>query len=1380
MISFSEVHQIVMHGTSFTSIRGGSYIVSATSQIMTNLELSSTVFNNIFNVAGYYFKFSVCYGITINGENSSDVKTKSSWIQVHSGLAQGEILIKNSSYRNISVVLDPYELGSLYFLQIEVQGRLSLDNSEYLLLQGNNFSSILVDKSQQGFIQNVFRSPVILLALNNATVNMSENNFDTISSLPDDNIIGISATDIIIQNCLLHNLTYYEQSGAIYLIFSTLSVLNTTFNENRKLNDGPGGLLTLATANPNEKQVMNFTGVNFTRNMAQEATLMYIQGSQFNLTVADSAFKDNSAISAGLILISDVNNSNVTFSNVIFQYSQVPQTTGVEYLYDILEITKVTSAFPIRVKFSSCTLEVNGSFSGYLFVIQDNVQVELSVYNLIYQSSLTADLTSNDVNYTNSTGLTSSFGILRADKVNASFDTLEVKDLTMKDTSLFALACSGTPAVSSSFFIMNSQFYSLTLQGDASSILRLEDKGPNENSLCGVYIFLDQTNFENISKLGAGPVIRSLTSNIKSITSDSEVLFVKSSSFKNITNVTKGGVYYGRRRLHGDTSIVFNNCSFEDIKDAENGAVFYIDDTLPISGSGGTTRRLSQAQSEVFSVSSSRFSSISAVKGGVYYSDYQNQGQSVIHFESNSFDDVTVSNRGGVIHVNDSTVTTTGNHFNNVSAGISGSIIYSQDASANNAEIDLVNTITPPIGDSVKSISYAPNYLNVEIDSLDPIIRENFTNNSFILRNLTSDSLKRTKFHFTLMHRDSHRSQVVIDESTKNTVKMNFSLLSNSIIFEQECPGGRCSVSTQDQVILPGLANSIIQVDATYRPLEYPFYTASQQFMIELRPCVPGELNNSISGTCDLCADNSFSFDPSDQKCTACPVGATCINGSQIILQEGHWRSAWNSTYVVPCNDSGTRCSGGAYQNCSEGFSGPVCLQCDTDNSYLADGPMRCLKCSSNKGSLIAIGALLLLALSSYQYFLVYTTYKENKKQYEEFIGTPNQESPVRPGAFMVILTTYTQISSVIKKLSVGYLGELFGVSGAVGNPNQNVYFSVSCLYALITPDPFSMLKFKTILFVISPVAKLLVAFPFLLVGAIKNRKTVSIKRNLLMKVGLTATMLIILEQPGIIGVLCDYLACVKLDPYDSRRYVSSSPNIQCDTDDYNSFRKLFIIPCVAIWGAVIPLTFLLILYKNKARLESSEMLRVVFGSLYNNYSSQAYFWGIITMFFKICIFVLDSVITLDEFGKAAIFLLVIHPYFFIFKYRDPHLSKDLHRAEKYAIMSFLWTLSFILLKTQVTGDAFSKVLDLLMTVANGVAIGYLLYKISFVYIKKALGVFSMIKEKLANRKKGKNKQIELERPQASQTENTASVLASKPAQFTLDDTMRAQLQFQN
>ena len=127
----------------------------------------------------------------------------------------------------------------------------------------------------------------------------------------------------------------------------------------------------------------------------------------------------------------------------------------------------------------------------------------------------------------------------------------------------------------------------------------------------------------------------------------------------------------------------------------------------------------------------------------------------------------------------------------------------------------------------------------------------------------------------------------------------------------------------------------------------------------------------------------------------------------------------------------------------------------------------------------------------------------------------------------------------------------------------------MQCFLFYTIQDPFKLQWFKIVLFTLSPIMKtILISFIIIVRALIKKEE--NLKKKVLMRIGVVLVGLIILEQSGIIGALCDYLSCIRLDPSDETRYVTTNPNVQCGTASYNLFRNFFVIPALLVWGFLI------------------------------------------------------------------------------------------------------------------------------------------------------------------------------------------------------------------
>lgn len=324
---------------------------------------------------------------------------------------------------------------------------------------------------------------------------------------------------------------------------------------------------------------------------------------------------------------------------------------------------------------------------------------------------------------------------------------------------------------------------------------------------------------------------------------------------------------------------------------------------------------------------------------------------------------------------------------------------------------------------------------------------------------------------------------------------------------------------------------------------------------------MPGETNVTGSQGCTYCEKGTYSLNPSDQKCSSCPEGAFCAGGANISIKKGYYRSKVSQTelFVVDCNDTkgDERCLGGPNNTCDEKFTGPACLQCNLEKQYLpAGGKLGSCGICYEQGKLIAIAIFLLLASISYQIFMIKVTYTENQNVHRSRDEKPESAArELQPGEFMVIFSTFCQITSILSGMDLGESEILVGFTNLVGNSNIQVMFSLQCLYLLFERDNFTGLKFQILVYILSPVVKVGVA---ILIEIIRNLiwKDPQWKRMVFRRIGSVAVVLILLEQPSIVGILCDYLHCSRLDPLVDEYYILRHSNVQCYTDEYNFFSR--------------------------------------------------------------------------------------------------------------------------------------------------------------------------------------------------------------------------------
>lgn len=205
---------------------------------------------------------------------------------------------------------------------------------------------------------------------------------------------------------------------------------------------------------------------------------------------------------------------------------------------------------------------MSGLFAGHLVVLKNNENMNLNVTKLTYH------------NQSNSYEVALEYGLLRADRVNASLVHLDVEGLTIQESSLISIACPETSSVFGSIKISNSTFSLLNMSAD-SSILSISEPSLSEQETCAISISIIQNNFSNISSLDLGPLFQMSASKLIGMGNQPNVMTVNRNNFQNITS-NKGAIYSGKH-LTNNATVSFELNNFSNIHVREQGRIFYIE-----------------------------------------------------------------------------------------------------------------------------------------------------------------------------------------------------------------------------------------------------------------------------------------------------------------------------------------------------------------------------------------------------------------------------------------------------------------------------------------------------------------------------------------------------------------------------------------------------------------------------------------------------------------------------------------------------------------------------------------------------------------------------------------------------------------------------------
>ena len=564
------------------------------------------------------------------------------------------------------------------------------------------------------------------------------------------------------------------------------------------------------------------------------------------------------------------------------------------------------------------------------------------------------------------------------------------------------------------------------------------------------------------------------------------IIASENNTVKNIS-ASNGGFMF----LSGESQLFqvdLEQNTFQMMSVSGNGSIIYTSKSTSAGATPGssttTTRMLSSSQAQNMgniSLTDNQVSDIKASNGCIIYDTSSNN---TLNFTvvSNSFDSIMALQRGGGFYITQPLLTVNNNSFIDVSAGFAGNLLYALSNQIDEEAVNwsLENNIT---GQSEDLIAFGPTNLLIELvstadGSLLPLEGDNFPDYNPTVPNLTSYSLSEYLMYFTLV---TQSSQVVYDESDDIQLTMYFISLRDATNTQKyvgtNCNNSICIVYTSD-TILKGLAGDTILVNVTYQSAVYSQF---QQFNITLRSCIAGEINQTDSQQCVYCKSGTYSLTPTVPTCNECPlVGASCYGGQNISITAGYYRSSSSSTTlnIFNCNDTDApRCLGTQNNTCKKPFTGPGCLQCDESAGYISSGTAaKCDECHS-ESTLIIYATLYLIFTIAYQIFVTVTTFKENKHKHKKVQQDDDEaHNKAKPGQFITTFNTLNQLSSIFANMDVGtVVVSVLSILENAGNSNTKVIFSLRCLYRLVVPDDFSELRFQILLYIFSPLAKVLV-----------------------------------------------------------------------------------------------------------------------------------------------------------------------------------------------------------------------------------------------------------------------------------------------------------------
>jgi len=431
-------------------------------------------------------------------------------------------------------------------------------------------------------------------------------------------------------------------------------------------------------------------------------------------------------------------------------------------------------------------------------------------------------------------------------------------------------------------------------------------------------------------------------------------------------------------------------------------------------------------------------------------------------------------------------------------------------------------------------------------------------------------------------------------------------------------------------VVFDGLAGETVMVGVQYTSSRLSIL---QTFPFLIRPCMPGEQNNSM--TCQPCGDSTYSIDP-NESCDVCPVNALCPDQSSIHPIPGYWNPNTNSTAISKCrSDDIQRCeNANDRRSCVRGYDGPLCNACDFEAGYVENGYLKCAECTSESKSL-AYSLVLGLLYIGYQLFSIDSMYEVNQTLED---GTEYLKVRQREKSFYIKgLLTYTQLMSMLILTNPQIVSSV-GLTFKATSPIERITFGTQCTLKALGIHYNEFIYYETLVLVSTPIVQFLVIvlLAFIL-------KIVKNKIHFGKFIIASLVYMVISHQPNLISNLARFLSCSQTPGVDDP-YITSHPFWSCSDDRYQTYTKFIVKPTLLIWCLVIPLIIFFVLKIKKDKL-SDDALRIPLGVFYFDLQDRFYYWGIILMVLKLVLSALAYELeqTHQEFIIIALLLLWLY-----------------------------------------------------------------------------------------------------------------------------------------
>lgn len=369
---------------------------------------------------------------------------------------------------------------------------------------------------------------------------------------------------------------------------------------------------------------------------------------------------------------------------------------------------------------------------------------------------------------------------------------------------------------------------------------------------------------------------------------------------------------------------------------------------------------------------------------------------------------------------------------------------------------------------------------------------------------------------------------------------------------------------------------------------------------LNFRECIPGEVLTLNS--CEICGNNTYSFNPEDGYCLSCPREAECYGYDVIFPKPGYWRSGRFSDkfYKCPYENAclGSNVKKMRYEGeCELGYSGTLCSVCI--GGYFQYGGNKCTECPEDDNFDLLISGVIIGVVAFFS-FMIWSHVR-------------NCTKPKKQGNLMLkTLITYLQTIRYLNIYSISWPDVLlkFFEGASIGGDSGSQVLTLDCRSFDIQVLDLNRTYTKVLISSILPVLFCMGLLIFWFAVTFHRETTIYLKRHFISSI----VIVLVVLTPSVLDSSLSMIGCREIDGVD---YLIKDYSIECYSQDHIWVLYYIVTPTVFIYGIILPGVLFIILYRNR-HLLNEEQNRMRYGLVYVGYKPRLWFWELCQFYRKV------------------------------------------------------------------------------------------------------------------------------------------------------------------